>query len=79
MESKNKSKEKLSIKENEPAILRLYGRVGFLPLGKPYTYLGKSGKRYTENDGMVAQVKSKDIFDFITKDEEPFDIGNGNW
>lgn len=62
-----------------PRMLKLYGRAGFLPLGKPHTYLGKSGKRYTDKDGMIAPIKSKDKFDFILKTKDIFDIGAGNW
>jgi hypothetical protein len=60
-------------------MLELYSQVGFIPLGKPYSYLGKSGKRYVEYDGMIAPVKSKNRFDLVMKSEEVLDIGVGNW
>ncbi len=57
----------------------LYGRVGFVHLKKGHTYLGKSGKRYTEFDGMLAPVKSQEIFVWLIRRLEPLDIGVGNW
>ena len=57
----------------------LYGKVGFVPLGRPHTYLGASGTRYTDDDGMIAPVNSREIFDAALGAAEPFDIGRGNW
>lgn len=58
---------------------RLYGQVGFVPLGRTHTYLGASGKRYTDDDGMIAPVNSPELFAAILADGKPFDIGRGNW
>jgi len=41
--------------------------------------LGKSGKRYTEQDAMIAPVCSPEKFKAILSDSKPFDIGQGNW
>lgn len=57
----------------------LYRKVGFVPLGRPHTYLGASGKRYTDDDGMIAPVNSPAIFEAVLAAQEPFDIGRGNW
>lgn len=57
----------------------LYGHVGFIALKRPHTYLGKSGKRYTENDAMIAPVNSLKKFKAVLLNKEPFDIGTGNW
>lgn len=63
-----------------PARIRLYGKIGFVVLDKPYTYLGKSGKRYTDQDGMIAPINSETIFHQIVNDKSTiWDIGNGNW
>lgn len=56
-----------------------YRKYGFVVLHKSYTYLGKSGKRYTDEDGMLAVVKSKEVFDKIIEGEDVLDIGVGNW
>ena len=56
-----------------------YNKYGFVLLKKPYTFLGKSGKKYFERDGMIAPVNSPNIFQLIIKSQEPFDIGRGNW
>jgi GNAT superfamily N-acetyltransferase len=64
---------------NDPAMVKLYTGVGFVPLNKPYSYLGRSGKRYTETDGMVAPIQSKEKFDLILNGKEPLDLDTGNW
>jgi hypothetical protein len=51
----------------------------FVPLGRAHTYRGKSGKRYTEQDGLIAPVTSPETFARVIKDQPPFDIGRGNW
>lgn len=61
------------------ALLRLYGRVGFVRLGKPYTYTGESGRKYVERDGMVAPVNSVDKFERVISGKEILDIGAGAW
>ncbi len=64
---------------DDPVMIKLYSQVGFVPLKKPYTYLGKSGKRYTEEYGLIAPVKSKDKYNLVMDGKEIFDIGIGNW
>jgi hypothetical protein len=65
---------------HNPGILTLYyGQIGFVPLGRPHTYRGKSGKRYTDQDGMIAPVTSPETFAQVIKDQPRFDIGRGNW
>lgn len=58
---------------------KLYKPFGFQKLETKYTYLGKSGKRYYEWDGMIAPIKSSEIFKEILQDKNDFDIGVGNW
>lgn len=58
---------------------KLYSRIGFVPLIHGHTYLGKSGKRYLDHDGMIANCNSLKIFNTVLNDKEPFDIGLGNW
>lgn len=62
-----------------PHMVGLYGRAGFVVLGRPHTYLGASGRRYVDDDAMIAPVRSPALFQQILKDTEPFDIGRGNW
>ncbi|AKM79053.1 MAG: hypothetical protein UX85_C0003G0151 [Candidatus Beckwithbacteria bacterium GW2011_GWB1_47_15] len=57
----------------------LYAQVGFVPLKKNYTFVGRSGKRYFKDDGMIAFIKPKETLRKIVKSKEPFDIGVGNW
>lgn len=63
---------------NDPSIVRLYGQFGFVPLGRPHTFIGKSGPRYTDTDVMIAPVNSPALFDTVRLEREPFDIGTGN-
>jgi GNAT superfamily N-acetyltransferase len=57
----------------------LYAKVGFVPLNKPYTYNGQSGKLYEEINGMIAPVNSPNIFEAILRSEEKLHLGPGNW
>lgn len=63
----------------KPWMVKFYGKVGFILLGRPHTYLGKSGKRYTDHDAMIAPVNSKEIFKFVLLQQSNFDIEVGNW
>lgn len=56
-----------------------YQKTGFARLTQGHTYSGKSGKRYTEFDGMVAPVCSEELFQQVRMIKKPFDIGRGNW
>lgn len=58
---------------------KLYRPFGFRHLTQGYIYLGKSGKRYTEYDGMLAMVSSWEIFSQLMTSDTPVDIGVGNW
>ena len=62
-----------------PDMVKLYSQFGFVLLGKSYTFLGKSGTRYTKFDGMIAPVKSKNKFNYILEGKTSLDIGTGNW
>ncbi|MEK7544224.1 MAG: GNAT family N-acetyltransferase [Patescibacteria group bacterium] len=60
-------------------MVNFYQKFGFVRLVHGHTYTGKSGKRYTEFDGMIAPVCSKQLFQRIGMIKKPFDIGRGNW
>ena len=62
-----------------PGLTELYGRAGFTRLQHGHTYLGASGRRYLDHDGMLAPVLSRQFFEAIVIQPEPFDIGTGNW
>ena len=57
----------------------LYGQVGFVPLNKPYTYYGRSGKLHQENNGMVAPLNSSNIFEEVLSSKDKLHLGQGNW
>ena len=59
--------------------LEFYESFGFKRLLQNHTYLGKSGKRYVDTDGLLAPVTSRKLFNQILATPTPFDIGKGNW
>jgi ribosomal protein S18 acetylase RimI-like enzyme len=65
---------------HDPQMLKIYGRIGFVPLNKAFAYTGRSGKRYEDAEsGMIAPIHSQELFNEILEDTEPFDIGIGTW
>lgn len=56
-----------------------YKKAGFSVLNKKYTFISQSDKRFYETDGMIAPIKSVELFREIIHDKKPFDIGRGNW
>ena len=64
---------------NDPGMVRLYGQSGFVPLRRPHTYFGKSGRLYEDNDAMIAPICSPAVFNEVLTSSEPFHIGTGNW
>ena len=59
---------------NNPYMVQLYAKFGFAVLRRKYTFLGKSGKRYEERDGMLAPVRSKSIFNRIMRSRKVLDL-----
>ena len=64
---------------DEPGVPELYGRAGFRRLEHGHTYVGASGRRYLDHDGMIAPMRSRQPCAAILGQPEPFDIGQGNW
>ncbi|HSW88200.1 MAG TPA: GNAT family N-acetyltransferase [Candidatus Saccharimonadales bacterium] len=64
---------------NDPLLLKLYAKFGFVLLNRAYSYLGKSGKKYFENDSLIAPINSQEIFNEVLADKKPFYIGESNW
>ena len=56
-----------------------YGQVGFVPLNKPYTYYGRSGKLYEGYKGMIAPIKSSSIFEEVLSSKHKLHLGQGDW
>jgi ribosomal protein S18 acetylase RimI-like enzyme len=69
----------LCARPDTPGLTELYGRAGFVRLTYGHTYLGASGRRYLDHDGMIAPLLSRPFFEAIVVQPEPFDIGEGNW
>jgi len=57
----------------------LYGRAGFVPLSKPYSFYGRSGKLHEQNNGMIAPLNSREIFEEVLRSKEKLHLGPGNW
>jgi predicted acetyltransferase len=64
---------------DDPVLVKIYQRIGFVLLGRSHTYTGRSGKRYFDNDGMIAPINSQEKFEEVLKDSKPFDLGHGVW
>ena len=60
-------------------MVRFYQKAGFIRIKQGHTYTGKSEKRYTDTDGMIAPVSSTEKFQRIATSEKVLDIGRGNW
>ncbi|MBI5620954.1 GNAT family N-acetyltransferase [Candidatus Gottesmanbacteria bacterium] len=60
-------------------MVAFYEKAGFVRLTHGHTYTGKSGKRYTEFDGMITPVCTRELFQRIVESNHVFDIGRGNW
>ena len=58
---------------------RLYAKVGFVPLGRPYTYRGRSGKHYTDHDGWLAPLTDPVLCAAMLADPAPLDLAGSNW
>lgn len=57
----------------------LYAQAGFVPLNKPYTYYGRSGKLHEENNGMIARINSSSTFEKVLNSKQKLHLGLGNW
>lgn len=60
-------------------LVEFYRKYGFELLGRPYKYVGKSGKEYMDEEGMLAPIDSKETYKLIMQSGELLDIGLGNW
>lgn len=69
----------LCVDERDPRKIGLYRTFGFDLLYRPHTYLGKSGKRYTDTDAMIAPINSPLLYTTVMDGTAPLDIGTGNW
>ena len=69
----------LCVDERDPRKIALYRSFGFDLLYRPHTYLGKSGKRYTDTDAMIAPVNAPLLYNIVMDGTAPLDIGTGNW
>jgi predicted N-acetyltransferase YhbS len=67
-----------------PGTERFYGRFGFVSLGRPYTFVkarGVTEQPDTWDDGMLAPVRSRALFEAILGGRSPFHRGpeKGYW
>lgn len=57
----------------------LYGKVGFVPLGRPYYFINKKGKEEKDEAGMIAPISSEKIFEEILNSKEKINVGVSNF
>lgn len=69
----------LCVDERDLRKVGLYRAFGFDLLYRPHTYLGKSGKRYTDTDAMIAPINAPLLYTMVMDGTVPLDIGTGNW
>jgi predicted acetyltransferase len=60
-------------------LVEFYRKYGFELLGRAYKFVGKSGKEYVDEEGMLAPINSEEIYTKIMKSKDILDIGVGNW
>jgi predicted acetyltransferase len=57
----------------------LYTRSGFRAINRTHKVTGKSGEEYVGYGGMIAPLKSEDIYEEILNNSEIFDIQGQDW
>lgn len=57
---------------------KMYGRVGFVPLNKPYFFYNLDGVLMSDNDGMIASVTNKKLFDLAMQPNTKINIGESD-
>ena len=57
----------------------LYTKAGFKPIGRPYYFVNKDGKKVKEKGGMIASCKSPKKLNLILKDKSRLFIGISNF
>jgi predicted N-acetyltransferase YhbS len=62
-----------------PPYVKLYGRFGFVLLGREYCFMDRVGKTKTNNNAMIAPVNSTDKYNLILDSKEILNIGAGEW
>lgn len=60
------------------AVGHIFSRFGFVPLGRNYSFIGKSGALHEDDSGMICSLRNCELFDAIREREEPFFIGESN-
>ena len=52
-----------------------YGKLGFIPISKPYYYFDKNGEIREGTGGMVAKINNNDSFDYVLNTSENIFLG----
>ncbi|MBL8014595.1 MAG: GNAT family N-acetyltransferase [Candidatus Doudnabacteria bacterium] len=56
----------------------MFAKFGFQPLGRNYSFVGKSGQVHEDDSGMIAPINSRDKFAKVLQSVEVFFIGESN-
>lgn len=75
------AKEKVDIAllcTNIPKLSKLYSRVGFVVLNKPYYFYNRDGILSSDNDGMIASVSNREMYDLALQKNTKINIGPSN-
>lgn len=58
---------------------KLYGRVGFVPINRPYYFVDKNGIEKEENGGMIMNLNTKKLGSKILGSKTKIFVGNSNF
>lgn len=56
-----------------------YAKYGFKKMNQPYTYISRLGKKYSEENGMIAAVCNLKLVEETMMSDEILNLGKGNW
>jgi predicted acetyltransferase len=57
----------------------LYGKVGFVPIGRPYYFIDKNGIEKEEKDGMMASLGDEKMMERIIRSQSKIFVGRSNF
>jgi predicted acetyltransferase len=57
----------------------IYEKAGYKPLGKPYIFITKQGKKAVDTNGMIRTIKNPKLVDLILGSKHPLNVGKSNF
>ncbi|MBI2034233.1 MAG: GNAT family N-acetyltransferase, partial [Candidatus Levybacteria bacterium] len=69
----------LSVNPNDEKSIRLHQKYGFVMLPQNFSWTNSKGEIKQDTGGMISLLGSKELFEFVLNNSEPFYVGNGYW